>query len=146
MTFQVTEVKKPLAAVWRLVEKGNLVQFGPSEAQCFIQDNEDEDDESRWAIQLHLGTPVVLLHLGTLWFPPSIVFRRLLKIMLMRMRWRFSLTICQVEELEMSGDSRTCKLVDKGSVNQVVQQQGSGFILALGRLLLIQQLMRAAGQ
>ena len=37
MTFQVTEVKKPLAAVWRLVEKGNLVQFGPSDAQCFIQ-------------------------------------------------------------------------------------------------------------
>ena len=37
MTFQVTEVRKPLAAVWRLVEKGNLVQFGPNESQCFIQ-------------------------------------------------------------------------------------------------------------
>ena len=37
MTFQVTEVRKPLAAVWRLVEKGNLVQFGPSDAQCFIE-------------------------------------------------------------------------------------------------------------
>ena len=36
MTFQVTEVRKPLAAVWRLAEKGNLIQFGPSEAQCFV--------------------------------------------------------------------------------------------------------------
>ena len=31
MTFQVTEVRKPLAAVWRLTEKGNVVQFGPEE-------------------------------------------------------------------------------------------------------------------
>ena len=37
MKFQVTEVHKPLAAVWRLAEKGNLVVFGPTEAQCFIQ-------------------------------------------------------------------------------------------------------------
>ena len=36
MTFQVTEVRKPLAAVWRLAEKGNLIQFGPLEAQCFV--------------------------------------------------------------------------------------------------------------
>ena len=31
MTFQVTEVRKALAAVWGLVEKGNVVQLGPSE-------------------------------------------------------------------------------------------------------------------
>ena len=48
MTFQVTEVRKPLAAVWRLVEKGNLVQFGPSDAQCFIQ-----NIQSGRRIQLH---------------------------------------------------------------------------------------------
>ena len=36
MTFQVTEVRKPLAAVWRLAEKGNVVQFGPTEDQCFV--------------------------------------------------------------------------------------------------------------
>ena len=27
--FQVSDVQKPLAAVWRIAEKGNLVQFGP---------------------------------------------------------------------------------------------------------------------
>ena len=36
MTFQVTEVKKALAAVWRLTEKGNVVQFGPGLDQNFI--------------------------------------------------------------------------------------------------------------
>ena len=29
MTFQVTEVRKPLAAVWRLAERSNLVQGRP---------------------------------------------------------------------------------------------------------------------
>ena len=36
MTFQVTEVKKALAAVWRLAEKGNIVQFGPEEHHNYI--------------------------------------------------------------------------------------------------------------
>ena len=36
MTFQVTEVRKPLAAVRRLVEKGNVVQFGPEERHNYI--------------------------------------------------------------------------------------------------------------
>ena len=36
MTFQVTEVQKALAAVWRLTEKGNVVQFGPTPEQSFI--------------------------------------------------------------------------------------------------------------
>ena len=34
MNFQVTEVRKPLAAVWR--EKGNVVQLGPQEHQNFV--------------------------------------------------------------------------------------------------------------
>ena len=37
MNFQVTEVRKPLAAVWRLTEKGNVVQFGPQEHQNFVR-------------------------------------------------------------------------------------------------------------
>ena len=35
--FHVTEVKKPLAAVSRIAEKGNIVQFGPRPEDCFIQ-------------------------------------------------------------------------------------------------------------
>lgn len=40
MKFQVTEVKKALAAVWRIAEKGNYVRFGPKEEDCFIQNIE----------------------------------------------------------------------------------------------------------
>ena len=36
MTFQVTEVRKVLAAVWRLAEKGNIVQFGPEPHHNYI--------------------------------------------------------------------------------------------------------------
>ena len=36
MNFQVTEVRKPLAAVWRLTEKGNVGQFGPQEHENFV--------------------------------------------------------------------------------------------------------------
>ena len=39
LEFQVSDVKKPLAAVWRIAEKGNLVQFGPRDEDCFIQNN-----------------------------------------------------------------------------------------------------------
>jgi hypothetical protein len=35
MTFQATDVKKALAAVWRVCEKGNLVQFGEDPEDCF---------------------------------------------------------------------------------------------------------------
>ena len=35
--FQVSDVQKPLAAVWRIAEKGNIVQFGPEEKDNFIQ-------------------------------------------------------------------------------------------------------------
>ena len=36
MGFQVTDVKKPLLAVSRLCEKGNIVQFGPDPCQNFV--------------------------------------------------------------------------------------------------------------
>ena len=37
MGFQVSDVKKPLAAVYRIVEKGNRVQFGPEAEDNFIE-------------------------------------------------------------------------------------------------------------
>ena len=37
LKFQVTDVKKPLLAVRRLVEKGNVVSFGPEPDQNFIR-------------------------------------------------------------------------------------------------------------
>ena len=37
MEFQVSDVKKPLVAVWRIAEKGNIVQFGPTNKDCFVQ-------------------------------------------------------------------------------------------------------------
>ena len=35
--FQVSDVQKPLAAVWRIAEKGNIVQFGPKPEDNFVQ-------------------------------------------------------------------------------------------------------------
>ena len=35
--FQVCDVQKPLAVVWRIADKGNLVQFGPNPKDNFIQ-------------------------------------------------------------------------------------------------------------
>jgi copper chaperone CopZ len=35
--FQVSDVQKPLAAVWRIAEKGNIVQFGPRSEDNFIR-------------------------------------------------------------------------------------------------------------
>ena len=37
MKFQISDVTKPLAAVTRIVEKGNIVQFGHEKEDCFIQ-------------------------------------------------------------------------------------------------------------
>jgi hypothetical protein len=37
LTFQATDVKKALAAVWRVCEKGNVIQFGDEPADCFIK-------------------------------------------------------------------------------------------------------------
>ena len=36
MPFQACDVKRPLAAVRRICEKGNIVQFGPAEEDSFI--------------------------------------------------------------------------------------------------------------
>ena len=41
--FQVADVKKPLVAVKRIVEKGNLVQFGPKDEDNFIQNKSTGD-------------------------------------------------------------------------------------------------------
>ena len=35
--FQMSDVQKPLAAVWRIAEKGNIVQFGPKKEDSYIQ-------------------------------------------------------------------------------------------------------------
>ncbi len=37
MTFQASDVQKPLAAVWRIAKKGNRVCFGPQEEDNYIQ-------------------------------------------------------------------------------------------------------------
>ena len=36
LNFQVTDVRKPLLAVKRITEKGNVVQFGPAESDNYI--------------------------------------------------------------------------------------------------------------
>ena len=37
ITFQASDVTKPLVAVKKIAEKGNIVQFGPEEKDCFIK-------------------------------------------------------------------------------------------------------------
>ena len=37
MTFQASDVQKPLAAVWRIAEKGNVIRFGPKAEDNFIE-------------------------------------------------------------------------------------------------------------
>ena len=41
--FQVTDVKKPLLAIKKVCEKGNLVQFGPGNKDSFIQSKQTGD-------------------------------------------------------------------------------------------------------
>ncbi len=41
--FEVCDVRKPLVAVWRFCEKGNIVQFGPRDEDCFISNIESGD-------------------------------------------------------------------------------------------------------
>jgi hypothetical protein len=43
MGFEVCEVKKALAAVWKICEKGNLVQFGFLEGESFITNKKTGD-------------------------------------------------------------------------------------------------------
>ena len=51
ITFQVTKVKKPLAAVSKITEKGNWVCFGPSEEYI-----ENVATDNRKNLELHNGT------------------------------------------------------------------------------------------
>ena len=44
MRFQVCDVQRPLAAVWRIVEQGNVVQFGKQPGHSFIM-NVDTGDK-----------------------------------------------------------------------------------------------------
>ena len=37
LDFQASDVRKPLAAVWRIAVKGNVVRFGPLEKDNYIQ-------------------------------------------------------------------------------------------------------------
>ena len=37
LEFQVSDVTRPLAALWRIAEKGNIIQFGPGREDNFIQ-------------------------------------------------------------------------------------------------------------
>ena len=41
MKFEVCDVKKALAAVWRIAAKGNRVCFGPDDVDCYIQNVRD---------------------------------------------------------------------------------------------------------
>ena len=43
MKFQVCDVQRPLAAVWRIVEQGNLVQFGPRAEDNYIWDPQKQE-------------------------------------------------------------------------------------------------------
>ena len=43
MGFQVSDVKKALAAVWKICQKGNVVQFGPEETDNFIKNKMSGD-------------------------------------------------------------------------------------------------------
>ena len=56
MGFHVTEVKKPLAAVSRIAEKGNLVQFGPRPEDCYIMNIETKE---KMMMRLERGTYVL---------------------------------------------------------------------------------------
>ena len=40
LVFQVTNVQKALAAAWRIVEKGSIIQMGPKRADNFIKNIE----------------------------------------------------------------------------------------------------------
>ena len=58
MGFQVTDVKKPLLAVSRLCERGNLVQFGPEPHQNFV-------------MNVATGERLTMLRRGNSWVLPG---------------------------------------------------------------------------
>ena len=41
MKFEVCDVKKALAAVWRIAVKGNRICFGPQNEDCYVQNVRD---------------------------------------------------------------------------------------------------------
>ena len=43
LQFQVTDVNKPLVSVKRIVEKGNVVHFGPEDKDNYIENRETKD-------------------------------------------------------------------------------------------------------
>ena len=43
MKFQVCDVQRPLAAVWRVVQQGNVVQFGPTAEDNYIWDPQTQE-------------------------------------------------------------------------------------------------------
>ena len=56
--FQVTDVKKPLLAVRRLCENGNVVQFGPDQHHNFV-------------MNVASGERIQLVRRGNSWVIPS---------------------------------------------------------------------------
>ena len=56
MGFHCSEVRKPLGAVSRICEKGNIVQFGPEEKDCFIQNIKSKE---KIPMKIEKGTYVI---------------------------------------------------------------------------------------
>ena len=56
MTFQAAPVKKPLGAVSRIAQKGNIVQFGPKAEDCFIM---NVNTGEKMFMELEKGTYVI---------------------------------------------------------------------------------------
>ena len=61
LTFQASDAKKPLISVERIVERGNHVQFGPTEGDCFISNPKSGkkmplkfDGKGSWVMEVEL--------------------------------------------------------------------------------------------
>ena len=61
LTFQASDAKKPLISVKRIVERGNHVQFGPTEGDCFISNPKSGkkmplkfDGKGSWVMEVEL--------------------------------------------------------------------------------------------
>ena len=62
MTFQVTDAKKPLLSVRRVVEKGNHVHFGPTAADGYISNPQTGkklplkfDGKGTWVMEVEMS-------------------------------------------------------------------------------------------
>ena len=49
LPFQMCDVKRPLVSVQRICEKGNIIQFGPTEEDSFIMNVKTQ--EKIWLIE-----------------------------------------------------------------------------------------------